>query len=118
LRCESSRTRSFSVAPSSRALRQTPKAVDLASHALGVVVDPGDKALAEERVLKPSDEEVMLDVARGLLQVEGFEVEADGNALVESLVGSEAELVGQVGLAEQDEGDEGGGVHLAVEQEA
>ena len=61
---------------------------------------------------------MVLDVACGLFEVEGFEVEADGDALVEGLVGSEAELVGQVGLTEEDEGDEGSGVHLVVEQEA
>jgi len=33
-------------------------------------------------------------------------------------VRGEAELVGQVGLAEQDEGDEGRGIHIFIEQEA
>ena len=92
--------------------------VDLASDALGVVVDAGEEAVAEELALAAGDAEMVLDVAGGLLQVEGFEVEADGDALVEGLVGSEAELVGQVGLAEEDEGDQGSGIHLVVEQEA
>ena len=99
--------------------------VDLAGDALGVIVDARDEALAEELILAPGDVEVMFDIARGLLQVEGFEVEADGDALVEGLVegliGGKAELVGQhpegTRLSEQDQGDEGGGVHVAVEQE-
>jgi hypothetical protein len=33
-------------------------------------------------------------------------VVADGDALVEGLVGSEGELVGEFGLAEEDEGEE------------
>jgi hypothetical protein len=60
----------------------------------------------------------MFDVPSSLLQVEGRDLVADSDALVEGLVGSEAELVGQVRLTEQDEGDEGGGVHLLVEEEA
>ena len=83
-----------------------------------MIIDPGDEAVAEELVLISGDVEVMLDVARRLLQIEGFEVEADGDALVEGLVGGEAEFVGQVRLTEQDQGDEGGRVHLAVEEEA
>jgi hypothetical protein len=37
---------------------------------------------------------------------------------VEGFVRSEAELVSQVGLAEEDEGDQRSGIHLVVEQEA
>jgi hypothetical protein len=61
---------------------------------------------------------MMLDVPSGLLQIEGRELVTDGDALVESLVGGEAELVGQVRLTEQDEGDEGSGVHLLVKEKA
>ena len=96
----------------------TTEVVDLAGDALGVVVDAGDEAVAERRALKAGDEKVVLDVASGFFQVEGFEVIADGDALVEGFVGGEAKLVGEVRLAEEDEGEEGGGVHLVVEQEA
>jgi hypothetical protein len=92
--------------------------VDLAGDALGVVVDEGKKAVGENRVLTTGDTEVVLDVGGGLLEVKGFEVVADGDALAESLVGGEAELVGQVRLAEEDEGEQGDGIHLVVEQEA
>lgn len=92
--------------------------VDLAGHSLGVIVDATDEAVAEDLVLAANDAEVVLDVTGGLLEVEGAEMVTDGDALVESLVGSEAQLVGQVGLTEEDEGERGGGVHLVVEQEA
>jgi len=92
--------------------------VDLAGHSLGVIVDATDEAVAEDWVLAASDAEVVLDVTGGLLEVKGAEMVTDGDALVESLVGSEAQLVDQVGLTEQDEGERGGGVHLVVEQEA
>jgi hypothetical protein len=92
--------------------------VDLAGHALGVIVDATDETVAKDLVLTTSDAEAVLDVTGGLLEVEGAEMITDSDALVESLVGSEAQLLGQVGLAEQDEGEQGGGVHLVVEQEA
>ena len=81
------------------------KVVDLAGDTLGVVVDSGDETVAEERVAEANDAQMMLDVSGGLFQVEGGEVIADGDALVKRLVGGEAELVDQVGLTEQDEGE-------------
>jgi RNase P/RNase MRP subunit p29 len=92
--------------------------VDFASNALGVVVDATEEAVAKELSLVARDAHVMLDVPSGFFQVEGSEVVADGDALVEGFVGSEAELVGQVGLAEEDEGDQRSRIHLVVEQEA
>ena len=92
--------------------------VDLAGDSLGVIVDTTGEAVAEELTLVASDAEVVLDVTGGLFQVEGAEMIANGDALVEGLVRGEAELVGQVGLAEQDEGDEGRGIHIIIEQEA
>jgi len=92
--------------------------VDLAGDALGVIVDAADEAVAEELTSIASHVEVVLDVASGLFEVEGAEMIADGDALVERFVRSEAELVGQVGLGEQDEGKWRSGVHLIVEQEA
>jgi hypothetical protein len=41
---------------------------------------------------------VMFDVTGGFLQVEGFQVIADSETLVESLVGSEAQLLSQYPL--------------------
>ena len=73
--------------------------VDLACYAFRMVLDAGHKAVAEELVLVPGDTQVVLDVARRLLQVEGLEVETDRYALVERFVGRESELVSQAGLA-------------------
>ena len=92
--------------------------VDLAGHSLGVIVDATDETVAKDLVLAASDAEMVLDVTGGLFEVEGAEMVTDGDALVESLIGSEAQLVGQVRLAEQDEGEQGSGIHLVVEQEA
>jgi hypothetical protein len=94
------------------------KVVDLASDALGVIVDGGEEGVGEEGVLATGDAEMVFDVGGSLLEVEGFEVVTDGDALVEGFVRRETELVGQVRLAEEDEGDQGSGVHLVVEQEA
>ena len=92
--------------------------VDLASNALGVVVDAAEETVAKELTLVARDAHMMLDVPGGLFQVEGPEVVTDGDALVEGFVGSKAQLVGQVGLAEEDEGDQRSRIHLIVEQEA
>jgi hypothetical protein len=94
------------------------KVVDLASDALGVIVDGGEEGVGEEGVLATGDAEMVFDVGGGLLEVEGFEVVTDGDALVEGLKGSEAEFVGEVGLAKEDEGKQGSGIHIVVEQEA
>jgi hypothetical protein len=98
--------------------RATAEVVDLASDALGVIVDASEESVTKESALASSDAQVVFGITCGFLQVKGFEVEADGDALVEGFVGSETELVGQVRLTEQDEGDQGSGVHLVVEQEA
>ena len=92
--------------------------VDLAGHSLGVIVDATDETVAKDLVLTASDTEVMLDVTGGLFEVERAEVITDSDTLVESLVGGEAQLVGQVRLAEKNEREQGGGIHLVVEQEA
>jgi hypothetical protein len=44
-------------------------------------------------------------------------VVADGDALTEGFEGGETELVGEEGLAEEDEGEEGSGIHVVVEEE-
>ena len=81
-------------------------------------MDAAEKAVAEELTLVACDAHVVLDVPGGLFQVEGSEVITDSDTLVESFVGGKAQLVGQVGLAEEDEGDQRSRVHLVVEQEA
>jgi len=49
---------------------------------------------------------VVFDIACGFFEIKGFEMKADGDALVEGFVGSEAELVSEVRLAEEDERDQ------------
>ena len=61
---------------------------------------------------------MVLDVGDGLLEVKGAELVTDGDPLMEGLIGGEAEELGQVGLTKQDQGEQGGGVHLVVEEEA
>ena len=82
-----------------------------------MIVDTAHETIAEKRALKAHHAQVMLDVASGFLQIEWRDLVANGDALVERLVGGEAELVGQGGLTEQDEGDERSGIHLLIEQE-
>jgi hypothetical protein len=91
--------------------------VDLASDALGVMVNGSDEVIGEELGLTASDVEVVLDVGSTFLEVEGIEVETDGDALVESFVGGKAELVSETGLTKEDESEERSGVELVVEEE-
>ena len=69
-------------------------------------MDEGEEAIGEDGVLAAGNAEVVFDVGGSFLEVEGFEVVADGDTLMEGFVGSEAELVSQVGLTEQDESQE------------
>ena len=64
--------------------------VDLAGHSLGVIVDATDETVAKDLVLAASDAEMVLDVTGCLFEVEGAEMITDGDALVESLIRSEA----------------------------
>jgi|GEM_PF-6023098 len=96
--------------------RSAAEVVDPAGDALGVVVDEGQEAIGENGFPPTSDAEMVFDISSSLFEVEGFEVVADGDALAEGLEGGEAQLVGQVRLAEKDEGEQGGGIHLVVEQ--
>jgi hypothetical protein len=92
--------------------------VDLAGDPLGVVVETGDKTLAEDLILRAGHTQLMFDVGDGLLKVKGTEMVTDGDPLMEGLVGGEAKELGQIGLTEQDQGEQGGGVHLVVEEKA
>ena len=57
-------------------------------------------------------------LAKLAFQVTGLEVVANGDVLVEGLVGSKAEIVGQIRLTEKHQGDVGIGIHFLAEQEA
>jgi hypothetical protein len=83
-----------------------------------VVVGECKKAIGENRILTIGDAKMVFDVGGSLSEVEGFEMVADGDALVEGFVGGKAELVSQGGLAEEDESEQGSGIHFVVEQEA
>jgi hypothetical protein len=60
----------------------------------------------------------MFDISGGLFKVERGERVADGEALIEGLVGGEAEFSGEVRLADEDESEERSGVEVVVEEEA
>jgi hypothetical protein len=92
--------------------------VDEAGNTFGLVVQGGDEGIGEKLSGVTGDGQLMFEVSGGFGQVEGREGIADGDALVESLVGGEAEFGGQIGLADQDEGEEGVGIEIVVEQEA
>lgn len=92
--------------------------VDLAGDAFGVVKETSRETVTEELALIASDPEMVFDVSGGFFQVEGGELIADGDPLMEGAIGSEAKFVSQVGLAQQDEGEVGSGVEVIIEQEA
>jgi hypothetical protein len=83
-----------------------------------VVVDAAEETVGKELSLVARDAHVVLDVPSSLFEVKGSEMVANGDALVEGLVGRKAELVGQVGLTEKDKGDQRSRIHLVIEQEA
>jgi hypothetical protein len=90
--------------------------VDLTSDTFGEFVNGVEKTIAEDSPLATGHEEMVLDVADGGLQVERGEVKRDANALTKGVEGSKAEFESQVRLAEEDENEAGGGVHVGVEQ--
>ena len=71
----------------------TTEVIDLAGDALGMVVDASQEPITKDLALTISNAEMVLDVACSFLDVKGFEVETDSNALVESLVRGETEFV-------------------------
>ncbi len=81
--------------------------VDQAGDALSVMVKGGDERIGEELVWKTGEMEVMFDISGGFFKVERGEGITDGDALIESLVGGEAEFSVQVWLPNEDEGEEG-----------
>jgi hypothetical protein len=83
--------------------RTATEVIDLAGDALGVVVDGSEERVTKDLALVTGNTQVVLDVACGFFEVKGFEVKADGNALVEGFVRGKTELVSQVRLAEKDQ---------------
>ncbi len=81
-------------------------------------MDGVEKAIAKNSPLAAGDKEMVLDVADGVFQVERGEVKRDANALAKGVEGSKAKFESQVRLAEEDEQETRGGVHVGVEQEA
>ncbi len=68
--------------------------VDKAGNAFGLVVQGGDEGIGEKLAGIAGDGQLMFDVSGSFGQVERREGIADGDALVESLVGGEAEFGG------------------------
>ncbi len=64
--------------------------VDEARQTLGVVVKSSDKSIRKELVVVVGQAKLMLDVSSGFFEVERRQSEADGKALIESLIGSKA----------------------------
>ena len=60
---------------------------------------------------------MVFDVGGGFLEVEGGQRITDGDALVESLIGGKAKLGGQIGLTNQNQGEERISVEIVVEEE-
>jgi len=92
-------------------------AVELAGDAVAELVGGGDEGVGEGAAVEADDAQVVFDVGGGFLQVEGLDVVADVDTLVEGFEALELEEVAQVGLAEEDEGEGGGGIHVGIEPE-
>ena len=92
--------------------------VDTAREALGVVKDPRDGIVGEEGTTSEArDQDVVFDVADSLLEVEGGEVVAHGETLVEGLMDSQAEGRAERGVADQEESGEGLAIHIEAEEQ-
>ena len=92
--------------------------VELAGDAVAELVGGSDEGVREGAAVETGDAQVVFDVGDGLFQGKGLDVVADVDALVEGLEALELEEMAQVGLAEQDEGEGGSGIHVGVEPEA
>ena len=92
--------------------------VDAARDPLGVFKDAGDGIVGEEGASRETgDLDVVADVADGLLEIEGREVIADGEALVEGLVDGKTQSGAEVRVTDEQQGGEGLGIHLGGEEE-
>ena len=81
--------------------------VDEARCTFGVMVQAGHEVVGEELALAAGDAEVMFNISGGFFEVKGRQGVAEGKALIEGLVGSEAQFSVQIGLTDEDESEEG-----------
>lgn len=72
--------------------------VNLARDAFGIVKDAAEGVVGEEGALKAGGPDVVTDASEGVLQVQRLEMIANGQALIESLVGGQAKDVVPAGL--------------------
>ena len=93
-------------------------AIELASDAVAELMSGVDESIRERAALHANRPQVMFDVGGRLSQVEGWDVIADLDALVEGFEALEMEGVAQFGLADKNEGEGRSGVHVGVEPEA
>ena len=80
-------------------------------------VQSGEEGIGEKLVVAGSKTEVMFDVGECFFKVKRGEGVANGNALVEGLVGGEAKFGIEVGLTDEDEGEQGMGIEIVIEKE-
>ena len=66
-----------------------------------------DEIVREREAVSADGAQVMFDVGGRFGQIEGLDVIADVDALVERLKALELQEVAQIGLADQDEGESG-----------
>jgi len=93
-------------------------AIELASDAVAELMSGVDESIRERAALHANRPQVMFDVGGRLSQVEGLDMIADLDALVEGFEALEMEGVAQFGLADKNEGEGRSGVHVGVEPEA
>ena len=68
--------------------------VDEPGNALGMVMQGGDKGVGEKLLVVVGNAEVVFDVSGSLFEIKRGEGIADGDALVEGLVGGETKFSG------------------------
>ena len=92
--------------------------VDQARRPFGVMMQVGHEIIGEELALRAGDAEVMFDISGGFFKVKRRQSIAQGEALIERLVGGKAQFGIQIGLSDKDEGEKGGRVEIIVEEKA
>ncbi len=98
--------------------RSAADVVDQARRPFGVMMKFGHEIIGEELALRAGDAEVMFDISGGFFKVKRRQGIAQGDALIERLVGGKAQFGVQIGLADEDESEKGGRVEIIVEEEA
>src|SRR5258708_7109398 len=92
--------------------------VDGAGVAAAGLVDQGGGVVGVEGVGPAGEGEVVAQVAGGFLQGHAGHVVADGDALVEGGEDTELDFPPEGGLADEQAGEQGGGVHVVVGEHA